>query len=88
MIPFVARHKTVGSFRRVDIVRFLARRGESTVGEVAQYERFSDAAASYQLNKLQREGITFSRREGKNTYYWLTKNFLRSALFKQMIKTK
>lgn len=86
MIKFVARHKTAGSFRRVDIVRFLERKGECSVNEVAWHERFSHAAASYQLSKLQREGMVCSRREGRNTFYRVTKKFRRSILYGQMIE--
>ncbi len=88
MITFVARHKTVGSFRRVDIVRFIHKKGECTVSEIALHERFSLASASYHLHKLQREGMVCSRREGRNTHYRLTGKLCASELFQQMLKSK
>lgn len=88
MIIFVACHKTAGSFRRVDIVRFANEKGECTVSEVAQHERFTLASASYHLHKMQREGMVCSRREGRNTYYRLAKKFRASELCKQMLESK
>ncbi len=56
---------------RISIVDCLGEGGNKTVTEIHREIGIEQAAASHHLGILKDKGILGSRREGKNTYYFL-----------------
>ncbi len=50
------------------------------VGQVAEVSTLSRSAVSHHLKILREAGVLDSRKEGKEVYFWLNKDFLRETL--------
>ncbi|CAG0934180.1 MAG: Transcriptional repressor SdpR [Rhodocyclaceae bacterium] len=50
------------------------------VGQIAEVSTLSRSAVSHHLKILREAGVLDSRKEGKEVYFWLNKDFLRETL--------
>jgi ArsR family transcriptional regulator, arsenate/arsenite/antimonite-responsive transcriptional repressor len=50
------------------------------VGQIAEVSTLSRSAVSHHLKILREAGALDSRKEGKEVYFWLNKDFLRETL--------
>ncbi|MBE7423277.1 MAG: winged helix-turn-helix transcriptional regulator [Zoogloeaceae bacterium] len=50
------------------------------VGQIAEVSTLSRSAVSHHLKILREAGVLASRKEGKEVYFWLNKDFLRETL--------
>lgn len=50
------------------------------VGQIAEVSTLSRSAVSHHLKILREAGVLNSRKEGKEVYFWLNKDFLRETL--------
>ncbi len=50
------------------------------VGQIAEVSTLSRSAVSHHLKVLREAGVLDSRKEGKEVYFWLNKDFLRETL--------
>lgn len=49
------------------------------IGQIAEVSTLSRSAVSHHLHLLKDAGILHSRKEGKEVYFWIDKNFLIDA---------
>jgi DNA-binding transcriptional ArsR family regulator len=50
------------------------------VGQIAEVSTLSRSAVSHHLKILREAGVLDSRKEGKEIYFWINKDFLREVL--------
>ena len=50
------------------------------VGQIAEVSTLSRSAVSHHLKILREAGVLDSRKEGKEVFFWLNKDFLRETL--------
>jgi DNA-binding transcriptional ArsR family regulator len=50
------------------------------VGQIAEVSTLSRSAVSHHLKILREAGVLDSRKEGKEVYFWINKDFLREVL--------
>lgn len=72
--------KAIAHPLRIAIVDYLEDGGQSTVTEIHRSLGIGQSAASHHLNILKNKGVLLSRREGKNTLYFLKHESLRTLL--------
>jgi len=56
---------------RVAILELINKNGKMNVTQIYTKLKIEQAAASHHLNVLKTRGVILSKREGKNTYYYL-----------------
>lgn len=72
--------KALADPTRLDIVRKLARAGDSTsCGEVSTCSSLSQPAMSHHLSKLVDAGVIFERKDGKQKFYALNIELLSAS---------
>ena len=68
--------KAIAHPMRVSILSFLEGGSKKTVTEIHQYLNIEQSTTSHHLGILKDKGVLASKREGKNTYYYLKHNSL------------
>ncbi len=73
---FIGLFKALANDERLQIVALLSSKGEMCPQEIEQYFFLEQSTTSHHLNVLHRAEITTSRREGRNIYYALNREFI------------
>ena len=72
--------KAIAHPMRISILSLLEEDKEMTVSEIHAALNIEQSAASHHLGILKDKGVLSSRRDGKNTYYFLKHNSLRNIV--------
>ena len=72
--------KAIAHPMRISILSLLEEDKEMTVSEIHAALNIEQSAASHHLGILKDKGVLNSRRDGKNTYYFLKHNSLRNIV--------
>ncbi len=72
--------KAIAHPLRISILSLLEEDKELTVSEIHATLNIEQSAASHHLGILKDKGVLSSRRDGKNTYYFLKHNSLRNIV--------
>jgi len=70
----------LGDEHRQRILLTFEPRERLNVGQIAEVSTLSRSAVSHHLKVLREAGVLDSRKEGKEVYFWLNKDFLRETL--------
>ena len=68
--------KAIAHPMRISILSFLESGNKKTVTEIHQHLNIEQSTTSHHLGILKDKGVLASKREGKNTYYYLKYNSL------------
>jgi len=68
--------KAIAHPMRISILSFLEGGNKKTVTEIHQHLNIEQSTTSHHLGILKDKGVLASKREGKNTYYFLKYNSL------------
>jgi len=70
---------SLASPNRLQIINLL-RKGEKNVTEISQSLKFEQTMVSHNLRRLERCGMVFVKKEGKNRYYSLNNKTIKPLL--------
>lgn len=71
-----SRLRSIAHPMRIAIIGLLETHGKMNVTSIYERLKIEQAAASHHLNILKSKGILESKRDGKNTYYYLKNSAL------------
>jgi DNA-binding transcriptional ArsR family regulator len=75
-----SRLRSIAHPMRIAIIGLLESNGKMNVTSIYERLKIEQAAASHHLNILKSKGILESKRDGKNTYYYLKHSALSTIL--------
>jgi DNA-binding transcriptional ArsR family regulator len=70
----------LGDEHRQRILLTFAARERLNVGQIAEVSTLSRSAVSHHLKILREAGVLESRKEGKEVFFWISKDFLLETL--------
>ena len=72
--------KAIAHPMRIAILQLLSEGNKKTVTEIHEHLQIEQSTTSHHLGILKDKGVLASKREGKNTYYYLRQNNLAKIL--------
>jgi ArsR family transcriptional regulator, virulence genes transcriptional regulator len=75
-----SRLRSIAHPMRIAIINLLEANGKMNVTAIYERLKMEQAAASHHLNILKSKGVLESKRDGKNTYYYLKHSALNTIL--------